>query len=126
MLQTATVYVYEKTKEDKTEVRILFDSGSAQSYVTDDLKDKLSLETERKNETLNSNTFGCHTYRKIKCDGVKFNLELDSSEDIAISALTYAVICSPVSPCIHLAEFPHSRCLRLADRRADCQQRIDD
>ena len=85
----------------------------------------LSLEAEKKSETLNLNTFGSNTYRKIKCDRVKFNLELDNGEDIAISALTHAVICSPVNSRVSLVVYPHLRRLKLADRRADCQQRID-
>eukprot|EP00795_Rhopilema_esculentum_P009655 gene9655-17416_t len=58
MLQTATAYVYGENKNDKTKVRILLDNGSTQSYVTEELRHKLSLKTERKDETLNLNTIG--------------------------------------------------------------------
>ena len=124
MLQTATAYVYGENKDDKTMVRILFDNGSTQSYVTEELRHKLSL-TERKDETLNLNTFGSSKYRKVKCDRVKFNLELDNGEGLVISALTHPVICSPINKRISLADYPHLGSLKLADRSAEGQQGID-
>ena len=125
MLQTATAYVYGNNKDDRTEVKILFDNGSTQSYVIEELKRKLSLETEKKDEAINLNTFVSIKYRKVKCDRVKVNVELDNGEDITISAITHPIICSPLNSRISLADHPHLSNLRLADRSANSQQRVD-
>ena len=63
LLQTASGYVFGEDQSAKVSVNILFDSGSQQSYVTEELKMKLSLESNG-SETLNLNTFGSEKYFK--------------------------------------------------------------
>ena len=114
LLQTATAYAYGADKNKKIMVNVLFDGGSQRSYVTDELKSKLSLNVENK-EILNINTFGSDKYQKKKCDVVIVNLELVDESVIAISALSYPVICSPISSRIDVSEYPHLQGLTFAD-----------
>ena len=55
LLQTARTYAYSENGSELVPVRVLLDSGSQRSYVTNDLKNKLGLKT-LKSETLNLNT----------------------------------------------------------------------
>ncbi len=64
-LQTATTQAYAEGKQ--VPVRILMDSGSQRTYITDSLKNELGLIAE-KTEVLNLNTFGNDQIQKRKCD----------------------------------------------------------
>ena len=57
LLQTAKAFVFGEDRNEKIPVHMLFDSGSQKSYVTEEIKKKLSLDVEQK-ETVNLNTFG--------------------------------------------------------------------
>ena len=57
LLQTATTFAFSHDDSELVPVRILLDSGSQRSYVTDQLKEKLGLNSLG-TETLNLNTFG--------------------------------------------------------------------
>ena len=63
LLQTATAYVYSRNADEKTEVKLLFDNGSQRTYITEDLKKRLSLEVEG-SENLNLNSFGSEQGKK--------------------------------------------------------------
>ena len=52
LLQTATAYAYGEDKTKKVTVNILFDGGSKKSFVSEELKCKLDLKSE-KTEVLN-------------------------------------------------------------------------
>eukprot|EP00795_Rhopilema_esculentum_P009997 gene9997-18624_t len=56
LLQTATTYAYGKNRDKKIEVQVLFDNGSQRSYIREELKEKLLLDTVNK-ENLKLNTF---------------------------------------------------------------------
>ena len=56
LLQTATAIARNEDGSKSTQVKILFDSGSQRSYVTDDLKSKLGLKSA-KTEMLHLNKF---------------------------------------------------------------------
>lgn len=96
LLQTAKAVATNEDGTTSTMVRLLFDSGSQHSYITENLQAKLhlkSLQTER----LNLNTFGEVKYKKQNCDVVKLQVRKSGCEDsINISALTFPVICSPL------------------------------
>lgn len=64
LLQTARAVAINPLTGQTTNVRILFDSSSQQTYVTDDLSNKLKLETLYQ-ERLNLNTFGENNYEKM-------------------------------------------------------------
>lgn len=61
MLQTATATATDQSGTKCTKVKILFDSGSQRSYVTDNLKSRLNLKP-KKTEMLQLNTFGERNY----------------------------------------------------------------
>ena len=107
-------HVFEEDRSAKVPVNILFDSGSQRSYVTEELKKKLSLESSG-SETFNLNTFGSEKYFKKSCDRVIVNLEI-RDECIPISALTSRAICSPVSSCVDIRSYPHLAGLDIANR----------
>ena len=112
-LQTATTFAYSKVDNALIPVRVLMDSGSQRSYVTESLKEKLDLVPE-KMEVLNLNTFGDDKYSKKQCGRVRLQLQ-GKSKDIEISALCYPKICSPLLATIDLERHPHLRELDLAD-----------
>ena len=72
LLQTARTQPYAVNGE-RIPVRVLFDSGSQKSYITNRLKTRLGL-TPIKKELLNLNVFGSETTRKQNCDVVKVSL----------------------------------------------------
>ena len=67
MLQTATAIATNEDGSKSARVKILFDSGSQRSYITNSLKSKLNIKP-KKTETLHLNTFGERSYRKQKCE----------------------------------------------------------
>lgn len=74
VLQTAKAVVNSPRERQCVQARILFDSGSQRSYVTEGLRKKLKAPTVR-SETLNLNTFGDKGYTKRKCDLVELSIE---------------------------------------------------
>ncbi|XP_028400806.1 uncharacterized protein LOC114523939 [Dendronephthya gigantea] len=125
LLQTATAYAYNSVNSKKVMIRILFDSGSQRSYITNELKQKLDLKSEKR-ETLHLNTFGNDGFKKQNCEMFSFNLQGKNSEiDIEISALAFPVICSPVTTTIDVQAYPHLDGLQLADNSDIENQSID-
>jgi len=124
LLQTATAHVYSRNADEKIQVKLLFDNGSQRTYITEDLKKRLSLEVEG-SENLNLNTFGSEQGKKMKCDRVSFKIALDNDSEVEISALTHPTICSPLGSSIDLRLYPHLQGLQLADRSTNSKERID-
>jgi hypothetical protein len=92
LLQTARTTATNSNGSRSAKVRILFDSGSQRSYISNSLKTRLNLKPV-KNETLNLNTFGNSKFRKQNCDLVEFNLEGKDHGKLTIKALSFPVIC---------------------------------
>ena len=125
LLQTATAYAYNSANSNRTKIRMLFDSGSQRSYITNELKEKLDLKPT-KQETLHLNTFGEEGFKRQKCDMFSLQLQGEDGElDIELSALAFPVICSPVSTRINIQEFPHLDGLQFADNLDGGDQSID-
>ena len=125
LLQTATAYAYNSANSKRTKIRMLLDSGSQRSYITNELKEKLDLKPT-KQETLHLKTFGEEGFKRQKCD--MFSLQLQGEDgvlDIELSALAFPVICSPVSTRINIQEFPHLDGLQFADNLDGGDQSID-
>ena len=125
LLQIARTYVENSTK--LLPVRVLLDSGSQRSYITNHLKRKLGL-IPVKTETLNLNTFGNEKFSKRDCDLIKLRLQGKHGEDVNISALSFEAICSPVPSKVSLHEHPHLLDLDLADcisGNTDSQDNVD-
>jgi hypothetical protein len=74
LLQTATTFAFSHDESELVPVRILLDSGSQRSYVTEQLKEKLDLDSFR-TETLNLNTFGDDRVIKQRCHEIKIKLQ---------------------------------------------------
>jgi hypothetical protein len=110
-LQTATTQAYAEGKQ--VPVRILMDSGSQRTYITDSLKNELGLVAE-KTEVLNLNTFGNDQVQKRKCDRVRLQLR-GQRKNIEIAALSFSKICAPLSTTLDIDQYPHLGGLELAD-----------
>ena len=127
LLQTARTYAYVENSTKLLPVRVLLDSGSQRSYVTNHLKRKLGM-IPINTETLNLNTFGNEKFSKRDCDLIKLRLQGKHGEDVNISALSFEAICSPVPSKVSLHEHPHLLDLDLADcisGNMDSQDNID-
>ena len=117
LLQTAKAFAFGNDRSQKIPVNILFDGGSQKSYVTEEIKNKLSLDVKQK-ETVNLNTFGSENYSRKVSERVVVNLEVND-EVIPISALTSPAICSPISSRVDVSSYPHLSGLQFANK-LDC------
>ena len=88
-------------------------SGSQRTYITYNLKEKLSLQLKR-TETLKLNTFGKDRFSKKRYDVVQLSL-LGNDGDVEISAVCFPKICSPIPTRICPDRYPHLKGLNLAD-----------
>ena len=114
VLQTAKAIVKTQSESQSVQARILFDSGSQRSYVTERLRERLRAPTV-KSETLNLNTFGDKSFVRRKCDLVELNVSKDVRDGVNIKALTIPVICSSISLKVEIQRYDHLQCLELAD-----------
>ena len=113
LLQTARASVFGADREKRVGVNVLFDGGSQKSYVAEKLKNKLALKTEG-NETINLNMFGSDKFKKQNCERVEINVDVGDNV-VAIKALTFPTICSPMATRVDLKAYPHIQGLQLAD-----------
>ena len=119
LLQTVTAVATNEDDTKMTKAKILFDSGSHRSYVTNDLKSRLNLKSY-KIEMLNLNTFGEQKYRKQSCELLKVRLiKPGLNEEVEISALSFPVICSSLQSKVDINKFPQLETLELADDFSD-------
>ena len=88
LLRTARTYAYVENGTKLLPVRVLLDSGSQRSYVTNHLNRRLGL-IPIKTEILNLNTFGNDKFSKRDCDLIKLRLQGKHGEDVDISALSF-------------------------------------
>ena len=123
LLQTATAFAYGENRSNKVPVNILFDGGSQRSFVSEELKRKLALKSQ-KIETLNLNTFGSEKYIKKSSDRVTLNLEV-RDEVVTITALSSPAVCSPLTSKVDVSSYPHLQGLILADNVNASNKRID-
>ena len=124
LLQTATAIATNEEHKKSTTIRILFDNGSQQSYITESLRSRLQLKS-LKTEKLNLNTFGESKFKKQSCDVVKLQLRKSEHNDpITIAALTFPVICSPL-PAKVCTSYAHLDGLELADEPCSSGGSID-
>ena len=112
LLQTARASVFGADREKRVGVNVLFDGGSQKSYVVEKLKNKLALKTEG-NETINLNTFGSDKFKKQNCEHVEINVDVGDNV-VAIKALTFPTICSPIATRVDLKAYPHLQGLQIA------------
>ena len=113
LLQTAQAMVYGEDESKQMRVNILFDGGSQQSYVTEELRKKLGLKGEKK-ETVNFNTSGTDKRIKYNSELVQIKFEVDE-EVVPIKALSFPTICSPIANRVSIRDHVHLAGLKLAD-----------
>ena len=117
------MYAYGEEKIKKVTVNILFDGGSQKSFISEELKRKLDLKSE-KPEILNLTTFGTEKYVKKTSDRGNVNV-IVQDEVIVVSALTSPAVCSPISIQVELSHYPHLNGLALANSVDVSSRRID-
>ena len=125
LLQTARVMAFGEVSKQPVPVRVLFDSGSQMSYITENLQRKLNLKPV-KVKRLHLNTFGTTNYKTQSCNVVQLSLQKPScNEIVVISALSSPVICSPLPSAVDSQWYSHLKGLLLADSGIDSQEAID-
>ena len=117
LLQTAFCKVSSDSKLF-FDARILFDSGSQRSYITENLKNELKLETVR-TERVILRVFGQSESSARSLDVVNLVVKNNSGgKAFGIQALCVPLICEPLSNqdiSIATKRFPNLRSLKLAD-----------
>ena len=90
LLQTAKAKVFNPhTSQPVITVRVLFDSGSQRSYITNKLKDALRLQPEQK-QGMSIKTFRTDTARVHICEIVEVGMKMEYSHDLnSVSCSTY-------------------------------------
>ena len=125
LLQTARAVALDDKGKISTPVRILFDTGSQRSYVTESLRSKLKLKSVQ--HVKSQHTFGEARFKSQNCDLVHLHLKRPGSsndETINISALTFPIIYSPLPTRVQ-TNFVHLEGLKLADDFDGSQDTID-
>ena len=112
-LQTAQALVYNPQQpEVKVRARIILDSGSQRTYLTNNLKDILQLPTLEK-EQVSIKTFGSTVERLEFVKLVALGVELNGEPDLSLSAFTLPQICQLVE--LAVKNNPSHLGLKLAD-----------
>ena len=116
LLQTARATILNIDESQSLTSRILFDSGSQRTYVTDNVRKQLKLKTIRK-ENIMIKTFGQINDSEMKSlDVVQFKVKYRSENKyVFVEALCVPVICSPLT----------KQYLSLAQRKFDHVSKLD-
>lgn len=98
LLQTATSDIFGASCHNSVKTRLLFDTGSQRSYITNELKERLNLKCVRK-ENVVIKTFGDLNNTEIKrLEVVQFKVKhRKSSRYVLVEALCVPDICSPIA-----------------------------
>lgn len=94
LLQTAWVDVSNPEVQCGTKTRVLFDSGSQRSYISEEVRKKLRAPTIRK-EIVTLNTFGASDSKARNLDVVKVKVN-GKAKSIFIEALCVPEVCNPI------------------------------
>ena len=119
LLQTARATVFNPGNPSlQRELRLILDSGSQRSYITDQAKETLSLRPSGK-RTMSIMTFGSTQERPQVCDVVRVGIWAKEGPDPELSLLSVPLICEPLAGtpvrfCIE--DYDHLWQLDLADR----------
>jgi len=125
LLQTAQAIAGNETDRRETHVRVLFDSGSQRSYITEDLCHSLRL-TPVQSEKLHLNTFGDTRFKPKQCKLYKLYLRNSQSEErIEITALSFPVICSTLPVISDISQYSYLCGIQLADSSSSARSTID-
>ena len=116
LLQTARAIATNNDTNSTTQVRILFDSGSQRSYVTERVCAKLRLNPIH-TEKLQVNTFGGEHFKTKQCKLVRFDIH--KPERVTLTAISYPMICSTLPSIMKVDKYAHLSSLELADCPGD-------
>ena len=106
LLQTARALASNDGTGREVMARVLFDTGSQRSYITDSLANQLRLKSLDK-ERLHLNTFGDHNFKRKTCNAVAVYLrKLNGTEGVTTRALSFPTICSTLPSLVKLNDFP--------------------
>ena len=118
LLQTAQAIIYKSGFMEKgVKARIILESGSQRSYITNRLRDDLSLPIECQ-ETMLIKTFGSQDEKLQTSDVVCFGVKLPDGKDMKMSAYSVPLICEPLTgKTVALARkmYKHLNGIHLAD-----------
>jgi len=81
LLQMATAITTNDEGTKSITIHLLFNIGNQQSYITDNFRSRLQLESLQK-ETLNLNTFGETKYKKTFCSDIPHCLLASTWKDL--------------------------------------------
>ena len=95
LMQTAKTEIKGQRNSKGEIVRILLDSGSQRTYVTESLADKLHLKRE-KEEEIQLVTFGCDRPKSVKTAQTKLSIKLNNGQYLDITANIVPVISGTV------------------------------
>jgi hypothetical protein len=122
LLQTARANVLPVDDSEEVSTRILFDSGSQRSYVSEKLRSRLKLKTIR-TEKVVIKTFGQSEDSEVqKLDIVQFKVKNKNDPRFTfVEALCVPTICSPLTnqPIDSACNLPEFKNLELADFEHD-------
>ena len=107
-MQTATAQLVHPTTHLEQEARILFDSGSYRTYVTQDLADSLKLTIEGR-EHISVMTFGCSKVQQITASTTVLHLKLADGSVFPITATVVPKIRSQKLVCRSWTFLAHAR-----------------
>ena len=125
LLQTAQAIVSNPISGQSQSVRILFDSGSQRSYITEELSQQLKLKPDHR-ERLQLNTFGDNHHKVRGCNVVNLDiLKTDRTDSVNITALCFPTICTNLPSVVDVHDHPHLVGLELADDPDKPRDRID-
>ena len=119
LLQTARAEVSstDVNAEKKAVIRIIFNSGSQKSYVSQKLKNELNLKIIGR-ERVMIKTFGDDRPKIRVCKVAQIVVKTRDGMQIYISAYVVPTVCSPISNqvlALAVDKYPHLRSLELAD-----------
>ena len=108
-------------------MRIVFDNGSQQSYITENIAQELALPSVGR-QSLTVMTFGAADSQSQMCERVKLGLELKDGQTAQISLYTTSLICQPLAyqPISFCQDkFEHIMDLDLADASVTHSHHLD-
>ena len=120
-MQSAIAQVGKHVKEHHFPARLLFDTGAHRSFITQDMRHKLKLKTQRK-ELLNVSTFGKDDSKSTSYGVVMFNLQT-RDEDINVTALVTKTICPSLTTPKNIQLPAEFKSLELADTLFTAEER---
>ena len=118
LLQTALTSIYNPRRpQDTLRVRLILDSGSQHSYISNRAKEALHLVPEDECQ-LAIAAFGSKRSGAQRCEVVRVGVKIHDGPDTELTLLTVPCICEPLSvqPTSLCPEmYNHLSCLELAD-----------